>query len=101
MDGIPNERATQSMTDLHIYLQRVHALVASVSAELTDAELAEVNHLIDHNECGEALRTLAWIVVEEKKHIPIAAVQSLRDLSRGLVAEEDLPSDLEQHASLR
>jgi hypothetical protein len=99
MDRLPNERATKPMTDLHVYLQRVHALVASISLELTDAELAEVNHLIDHNECGEALRTLAWIVVDEKKHIPIAAAKDIRDLSRGLVAEEDLPSNLEQHAS--
>jgi hypothetical protein len=87
------------MTSLENYLLRVRNLLTSVSGVLTDAEQAEVSHLIDHDECGEALRTLAWIVVEENKRIPASAIAAIRELSQGLVAEGDLPETLDFHSS--
>lgn len=87
------------MTPLEDYLRRVRELLASLSGSLTDAERAEVLHLIDHDECGEALRTLAWIVVEEDKRIPTTAIAAIRELSHGLVADDDLPENLDSYAS--
>ena len=87
------------MKDLEDYLSRVNQLLVFVSPLLTQAEEVEVKHLIDHDECGEALRALAWIIVEEDKRVPASAITAIRDLSYGLVAEEDLPADLDQHSS--
>jgi hypothetical protein len=44
-------------------------------------------------------RTLAWIVVEENKRIPASAIAAIRELSQGLVAEDDLPETLDSHSS--
>ena len=85
------------MNELNHYLEQVRKLVDSVSSELTDSEQKEVSYLIDHDECGEALRTLAWIVVEENKKIPTSAVKAIKDLSEGLVAEEDFPPGFDNY----
>lgn len=87
------------MMSLENYLLRVRQLLVSVSGVLTAAEQAEVSHLIDHDECGEALRTLAWIVVEENKRIPASAIAAIRELSQGLVAEDDFPENLDDYSS--
>ncbi len=44
------------MTAIEDYERRIRQLLMSVSPHLTDAEQAEVTHLIEHDECGEALR---------------------------------------------
>jgi hypothetical protein len=92
-------RGIHDMMSLENYLLRVRQLLVSVSGVLTAAEQAEVSHLIDHDECGEALRTLAWIVVEENKRIPASAIAAIRELSQGLVAEDDFPENLDDYSS--
>lgn len=87
------------MTTLEDYVNQVRQLLASVSPILTDTEQAEVSHLIDHDECGEALRALAWIVVEENKRIPASSIAAIRELSEGLIDETDLPPNLDSYAS--
>jgi hypothetical protein len=87
------------MTALDDYLASVRALVASVSPLLTPAELRDVEHLIDHDEIGEALRTLAWIIVEEEKRVPASTPSAIRRLSAGLVDPADLPADLDGHSA--
>lgn len=87
------------MTSFEDYMHRVRLLLASLSGYLTDIEQEEISYLIDHDECGEALRTLAWIVVEENKRIPVPAIATIKELSVGLVADQDMPPDLDSHAS--
>lgn len=87
------------MTALGDYLGRAQALVLSLADDLTDAEQHEVRHLIDHDEVGEALRTLAWIIVEEDKRVPATAISAIRELSTGLVDADDLPPNLERHVA--
>lgn len=85
------------MSDLDDFVGRVRGLLISLSSELTEAESAEVQHLIDHDEHGEALRTLAWIMVEGDKTISFDAYRSIRRLSAGLVREGDMPAELAGH----
>ena len=76
----------------------IRALLKSLSSRLSQTERQEVEHLITHDECGEALRTLAWIIVEEKKKVPSEAIRRIKELSAGLVATEDMPPDLDAYA---
>jgi hypothetical protein len=85
------------MTEREMFLSRVHALVSSLDGVLDGLQIREVEHLIDHNEIGEALRTLAWIIVEENKRIPPDALASLRELSEGLVEAQHMPPGLDSH----
>jgi hypothetical protein len=71
--------------------------VDSLDAILTPSQRGEVVHLIEHDELGEALRTLAWIIVEEDKRIPFSAYESILELSVGLIAPDDLPKNLAAH----
>lgn len=87
------------MTSPEEYLLRVRGLLASLSAVLTAKELGEVRHLIDHGEPAEALRSLAWIVVDNGKRIPASAINAIRELTAGLVDDSDLPDSLDEHAA--
>jgi hypothetical protein len=87
------------MTSLDNYLHQVRQLLASVAPNLTETEQAEVAYLIDHDECGEAIRTLAWIVVEENKRIPASAIAAIRELSEGLIEEMDFPPNFDSYSS--
>jgi hypothetical protein len=80
------------------YLGRVQALVWEFSAFLTPAETDEVQHLVDHGEPAEGMRTLAWIIVEADKHVPAMMIKQIRELSADLVAPEQMPPDLDAHA---
>jgi hypothetical protein len=80
------------------YLLRVRGLLAQTSAVLTAAEEYEVRHLIDHGEPAEALRTLAWIVVDGDKKVSRSIIATIRELALGAVSEADMPSSLDSHA---
>lgn len=82
------------MSDRDEFVGRVRGLLISLSGTLSAEEGAEVEHLIEHDEVGEALRTLAWIIVEEDKRISQQAYDAIRELSASLVAEEHMPRDL-------
>jgi hypothetical protein len=89
------------MTDLKtqqtLFVRQVRDLVTVVSARLSATAGAEAMHLVEHNEHGEALRTLAWCVVNENTYISQQAYDELRNLSQGLVAASDMPESLAQH----
>ncbi len=85
------------MSEMDDFLGRVRALLISLHGVLTAEECSEVEHLIDHGELGEGLRTLAWIIVEQDKKVPSQCIAALLDLSTGLVAPEDMPPKLENH----
>lgn len=87
------------MNNLNDYLCRVHAVVKSSQHVLSEAELAEVEHLIEHDEPAEALRTLAWIIVEGNKKVPRDVVAGIRALSEGLVDPAHMPLNLDSHVA--
>lgn len=85
------------MSDREEFRSRVLDLLESLEGVLNGLEIREIQHLVDHNEIGEALRSLAWIIVEEKKRISADALAAIRELSAGLVAEEHMPPGLDLH----
>lgn len=87
------------MTPVEIYIFKVQRLLADLSSVLTLEEQREVSHLIDHGEPAEALRTLAWLVVDGDKRIPAQAIVAIRELTSGLIDAGDLPNNLNAHAS--
>ena len=80
------------MNELHDFLAEVRAFLNSLEF-LSPSERAEVDHLVDHDEIGEALRTLAWIIVEEGHAVPPDVHRAIRSLSAGLVVPEQMPPD--------
>jgi len=85
------------VTEQEQFVGRARDLVVSLRGILASEECAEVEHLIDRDEVGEALRALAWIIVEEDKRVPAEVVTAINELSRGLVAEEHMPPNLKDH----
>ena len=85
------------MSTFDDYIGRCRGLVISLSEILSPDECAEVEHLIDHDEAPEAMRSLAWIIVEGDKRVPAEAVAAIRELSAGFVADEHMPAALEAH----
>lgn len=79
------------------YLGNVHGIVIAASDHLTTEQQQEVWHLIDYGEPAEALRTLAWIISDEKLMVDRLIVMGIRRLTNGLINLSDLPADLDSH----
>jgi hypothetical protein len=88
------------MGDLEDYLGRVRSLLISLANRLTPGEQKNVEHLIEHGEPAEAMRDLAWIIVEGNKMVPAETIVALRALTSGLIEEKDMPTNLENYVEL-
>jgi hypothetical protein len=80
------------------YLGRVQALVWSLAELLSEDESGRVQHLVDHGEPAEAMRSLAWIIVNANMRVPVETIRAIRELSEGLVSPEHMPADLDAYA---
>jgi hypothetical protein len=78
-------------------LAEVREVLKSAKRVLTTAEIHEVEHLIRHGEPPEALRSLAWIIVEENKLVSARTVEGIRKLTSGLLDPDHLPPNLDSH----
>jgi hypothetical protein len=85
------------MRDRDDFVGRLRGVVVSLWGTLSSEECAEVEHLIEHDELGEALRTLAWIIVEEDKRVPAEVVTRIEELAFGLVEPRHMPTALQDH----
>lgn len=74
-----------------LYLQEVRSLVDSMRDILSESEISEVEHLIDHDEPVEGLRTLAWIIHDEGKAVSANTVVTILRLIGGSLPEHHLP----------
>lgn len=83
------------MNERHAYLDRVQQLLSSLSRHLTEAEVKEVQHLIDHGEPAEGMRSLAWIIVEGRKRVPREAIITLKELASDLIEKRHMPTGLD------
>lgn len=78
-------------------LGRLRGLVIGLSSVLSSGEAAEVDEFLEHNELGEALRTLAWIIVEENKQIATSEMREIRCLAQRMGMSAGLPDALYDH----
>ena len=83
--------------DFDELIGRMRGLLIALGPALSPEESAEVEELLDHAELGEALRTLAWLIVEEDKRIPAADVLGIESLAARLEIIEELPATLRDH----
>jgi hypothetical protein len=80
------------MSDLDEFVGRLRGLVMSVADAFAPDETGLIMHLIDHDEGGEAMLTLAWIAVENGRSLTDEAVQSLVRFATHLGVAGDLPA---------
>lgn len=73
---------------------RLRGVAILLGGILSSKESAEVEHFIEHGEYGEALTTLAWLIVEEHKEVPREARMTIKDLAKQMAIEEELPESL-------
>jgi hypothetical protein len=88
------------LSDLEDYLGRVRGLLISLANRLTPGEQKDVERLIEHGEPAEAMRDLAWIIVEGNKIVLAETIVALRALTSGFIEEKDMPTNLENHVEL-
>jgi hypothetical protein len=77
---------------IEAYLNRVLAVVETMLPVLTLQEAQEVRHLIEHDEPAEGLRTLAWIIFDERKPVSLATIEEIGSLTSGLIDPEHMPT---------
>lgn len=76
---------------------RLRGLVISLDNVLSSEEATDVEEFIEHAEFGEALRTLAWIIVEANKQIRISDLTEIEALASLMEIAEEMPDDLHGH----
>jgi hypothetical protein len=82
--------------DFDVLLGLLHGLLISLGPALSPDEVDEVSELLDHAELGEALRTLAWLIVEEEKVVPHASIGQIESLAIRMRMTDELPVGLAQ-----
>ena len=87
------------MRDNEAYRAQLRALAISMQGTLPTERLDMVKEMIDANEGGEALITLAWTIVESGVMVPSSVIRELREQADDLVAPGDLPANLDAHGS--
>jgi hypothetical protein len=85
------------MNEFDEYVGKVQGLVISLADVLTSEECAQVEDYINHDEHGDGLRLLAWIIVESNLRVSADAVRAIRELTDGLVLPEHMPPTLDAH----
>ena len=86
------ERLTESESaEFEERTGRVRGLVIALTDVLTTKESAEVEHFIAHDELGQALYTLAWILASKQPAVPREALLQLRALAEDTYVYPDLP----------
>jgi hypothetical protein len=73
---------------------RLRGLVISVADALSPDEVGLVMYLIDYDEGGNAMLSLAWIAVENGRSLSGEAVQSVIRLATDLGVADDLPASI-------
>jgi hypothetical protein len=73
-------------------LRGLRGLVISIANTLSSDEVGLLMHLIDHDEGGEAMLSLAWIVVESGRSLPAAAAREIVRFASDLGVATDLPA---------
>lgn len=74
---------------------RVQATIWDAAGWISDERRSRAQHYLEHSEAGEAMYSLAWAIAEERTLVPRALIVAIRDLSEGLVDEEDMPTNLD------
>jgi hypothetical protein len=105
LDRLPGELAEEPVREFseseireyEEFIGKVRGLVIGLSGVLTRDECERVEHYIDHNESGEALHLLAWIIVTGERRVPAEAIRTLLDLADGIVLPEHMPPTLDAH----
>ena len=64
--------------------------LASLADILAPKDIADVVHLLDHNEPGEALLALAWTIREQNLNHRVDVVTRLREVADGLLDSAEL-----------
>ena len=77
------------------YLQRLRHVLTQVEPALSAEEHADIRRLVDHDEGGEAMLTLAWILVDGGRRVPATTIRDIRELAEGLIEPSDFPPNLD------
>lgn len=77
------------------YLKRLRGVLTQVEPVLSAEEHADVRRLVDHDEGGEAMLTLAWILVEGGRRVSASTIREIRELAEGVIDPGDFPPNLD------
>jgi hypothetical protein len=83
------------MSAMDDYLGRVQAALWDAAGWVSAERRAWAQHLVDHGEPAEGMRALAFAIVDEGTLVPRSLIAAIRELSAGLVDDEDMPGNLD------
>lgn len=76
---------------------RLRGVVISLGDVLSSEEATDVEEFIEHAELGEALRALAWIIVEKNKQVAASDLTEIEALASLMEIADEMPNGLHDH----
>ena len=73
------------------YLLRCIAFFDEVRGLVPEIELRDAKSLLNHGEPAEGVSNLAWVLAKAETRVPEHIGETIRDLTAGWIAEDDLP----------
>lgn len=73
----------------------IRGILRALNPYLEGAQIDEVMRFVNHDEYGEALRTLGWILVEEDKSVPVEVLNEIKRLADEMGVRGELPPSLQ------
>jgi len=95
--GSGQTRPVPDYAAMERYLGRCIGLVVRLQGLLPASSLDEAQHLMNHGEPAEGVRSLAWSIVENRVLVPRDVVHDLRELTAELIGPEHMPQDLDRY----
>lgn len=89
-----NDDERPSMDAIERYIGRVRAVVISLTGTVPAEHLDTAQHLIDHGEPAEGLRSLAWSISDNDISVPRWTLDTIRELTTDLIEPQDMPRGL-------
>jgi hypothetical protein len=80
------------------YRGRCEAVLIRLTGRLPSEALDRAQRLIDHGEPSEGLCGLAWLISDQRIHVPTSDICEIKELTAGMVPPEHLPPDLDDYA---
>lgn len=97
-DGPWDQADPEPVRQLEAYRARVYATLDVASKFVSPEGIAEAKHFVDHNEAPLGMLTLAWIIVNEERHVPRTLIRDIRAHASDMEPGEDFPPNLDEFA---
>ena len=86
------------MKQSKIYLAKIIQLLEDVISQLSNKEVNEIKLFLAQGDTSEGIKALAWIIHNENKNIDKEIINSISELSDGVICKDEMPPNFRNYS---